>query len=155
MGIQVGGVAPATTLIVGDSYNVTASGAGFALNTGLNTGINPPTTRLTGSAAPNLRYICTGTKAPTAYTITANRVQVDAATNAGRFVLSANGITSFDFAPALGIAAATPASPVVYYLSIRMNNASAGNQRFSIALGTAEGDVDTWAFGVQVYRESG
>ena len=48
--------------VVSDSYNVTASGTGFALNAGVNTGINPPTTRLTGSAAANLRYVNTGTK---------------------------------------------------------------------------------------------
>ena len=36
-----------------------------------------------------------------------------------------------------------------------MNNQSAGNQRFTLALGTAEGDVSTWAFGVQVFRTNG
>jgi endonuclease/exonuclease/phosphatase family metal-dependent hydrolase len=155
VGILAGGFAHASTLVLGDSYNVTGAGAGFALGNGLNSGINPPTTRLTGTAAANLRYINTGDKSWTVYSIAANRIQVAAATNVGRFVLSADGKNSFDFAPALGTAAATPTSPVVYDLSIRMNNASVGNQRFSIALGTAEGDVDTWAFGVQVYRESG
>src|SRR6476660_1362252 len=46
--------------ILGDNYNVTGSGSGFALGSGVNSGINPPTTRLTGTAAANLRYINTG-----------------------------------------------------------------------------------------------
>src|SRR4051812_19991861 len=83
--------------IVGDKYDVTGSGSGFALNTGINSGINPPTTRLTGSSASGLRYTNTGTKTNTAFTITGNKLQVDSAGNPGRFVLSANGTNSFDF----------------------------------------------------------
>ena len=139
-------------LIVSDNYNITATNSGFALNNGVNTGINPPTTRLTGSVAANLRYINTGTKATSAFTITGNKLQVSAAANPGRFVLSADGTTSFDYATALGTAAATPAQPVIYDLSIRLNNDSAAGQRFSFAIGTAEGDANTWDFGVQVYR---
>src|SRR6185295_1137221 len=60
--------------------------------------------------------------------------------------------TSFDFGPALGIASASPTNRVVYDLAIRMNNDSAAGQRFSFAIGTAEGDANTWDFGVQVYR---
>ncbi|HRZ92214.1 MAG TPA: hypothetical protein P5022_04850, partial [Candidatus Paceibacterota bacterium] len=48
--------APGQILIVADDYNVTGQGTGFALDAGVNTGINPPATRLTGLAAPNLRY---------------------------------------------------------------------------------------------------
>src|SRR5690349_15978479 len=97
-------VAHGATVIVSDNYNVTGSGTGFALNTGINRGINPPTTRLTGSTAASLRYINTGTKAATAYTITSSKAQVDAVANPGRFVLSADGTTSFDYSAALGTA---------------------------------------------------
>ena len=63
------GVVEAATVLVSDNYNVTGSGSGFALGSGVNSGINPPTTRLTGSAASNLRYMNTGTKATTAFTM--------------------------------------------------------------------------------------
>jgi endonuclease/exonuclease/phosphatase family metal-dependent hydrolase len=140
------------TQIIGDTYNIDAMGSGFGLNTGVNAGINPPVTRLTGSAAANLRYLNTGTKADTAYTIATNKIQIASAANPGRFVLSANGTTSFDFAAVLGTTAATPTNRVVYDLSIKMNNNSSGNQRCSFAIGTAEGDATTWNFGVQIYR---
>ena len=52
----------------------------------------------------------------------------------------------------LGASTATPQNPVVYDLAIKMANSSAGTQRFSFALATAEGDATTWDFGVQVYR---
>ncbi|MGZ4975209.1 MAG: hypothetical protein ACXWDN_20795, partial [Limisphaerales bacterium] len=96
-----GGVLHAGTVLVSDLYNVMGSGSGFALNTGVNTGINPPTTRLTGTVAANLRYINTGTKATSAYTIGSSKLKVAAVTNPGRFVLSANGTTAFDFGPAI------------------------------------------------------
>lgn len=141
------------TTIISDTYNVAGSGSGFALNAGINTGINPPTTRLTGTAKANLRYIPTdASKSSTAYTITGNELQVAATANRGRFVLSADGVNSFDFGPALGISAASATNPVIYDVSIRINNNSATTERFGFALGTAEGDVDSWNFGVQVYR---
>src|SRR5689334_3835397 len=84
------GLARGSTVIVSDTYTQATSGSGFALNTGINRGINPPTTRLTGSTTANLRYMNTGTKATTAYTITSNKAQVDAVANPGRFVLSAD-----------------------------------------------------------------
>jgi hypothetical protein len=148
------GRARGATLIIGDNHTVTGTGSGFALNAGINSGINPPTTRLTGTAAANLRYINTGTKATTAYTIASNKLKVTSAVNPGRFTLSANGTSPFDFGPSLGVAGATPSSPVVYDLSISMDNDSTGIQRFSFALGTAEGDATTWDFGFQVYRAS-
>jgi hypothetical protein len=146
--------ASGATLVLGDNYNVTGSGSGFNLNAGINSGINPPTTRLTGAAAAGLRYINTGTKATTAYTITSNKLRVSSASNPGRFVLSANGTTPFDFGPVLGVSGATPANPLVYDVSISMDNDSVGIQRFSFALGTAEGDACSWDFGFQVYRAS-
>jgi hypothetical protein len=140
-------------VIVGDSYNVTDSGTGFGLNAGVNSGINPPTTRLTGTAAANLRYLLTATtKATTAYSIAGSKLRVTSAANPGRFSLSANGTTAFDFAPALGSGTASPQQPVVYDLAISMANNSAGTQRFSFALATAEGDATTWDFGIQLYR---
>src|ERR1044071_4526999 len=63
--------------IVADDYNVTGSGTGFALDNGVNSGINPPTTRLTGTAASGMRYIQTATgKAASNFTITGNKQQV-------------------------------------------------------------------------------
>lgn len=139
-------------VVVSDSYNVAANGSGFGLDSGVNAGINPPTTRLTGTAAANLVYIPTATKSNTAFSIAGNKLRVTSAANPGRFVLSADGVTPFNFASALGTGAATPQNPVVYDLSIRMANNSIGVQRFSFALGTAEGDATTWDFGIQVFR---
>lgn len=136
--------------LVEDTYSVAGTGTGFALNTGVNSGINPPSTRLTGTAAANLRYLTTTTKAASAFSIAANKLRVSAAANPGRFVLSANGSASFDFGPALGTGAASPAQPVVYELTISLANSSAGVQRFSFALGTAEGDAHVWSFGIQL-----
>src|SRR6185436_574230 len=118
----------------------------------VNSGINPPTTRLTGTAAANLRYIQTFTKTNTAFSIASNKLRVTAAANPGRFTFSEDGTTPFNFASGLGTGAATPQNRVVYEISIRMANSSAGVQRCSFALGTAEGDATTWDFGVQVYR---
>ena len=140
-------------IIIADNYDVTGSGTGFTLNTGVNSAINPPATRLTGTAAPNLRYLLTTTtKTNAAFSITGNKLQVTAAANPGRFALSADGTAPFDFASALSSGTATPPSPVVYDLSIKMANRSAGTQRCSFALGTTEGDATTWDFGIQLYR---
>ena len=141
-------------VIVADNYNVAGSGTGFALNTGVNSGINPPSTRLTGSAAANLRYISTAnpTKIDTAFSITSNKLRVTPAANPGRFTFSTNGTTPFDFGPALGITNATPQNRIVYDLSIRMANNSPGVQRCSFALGSAEGDATTWDFGFQLFH---
>jgi autotransporter-associated beta strand protein len=146
------GLGHGATVIVSDNYNVTGSGSGFALNTGVNRGINPPTTRLTGSTTANLRYIPTAIKPNSAFTITSSKVQIDVATDPGRFVLSADGSNSYDYSTALGTAAATPATPVVYDLSISIKNNSSAGQRCSFALGTAESDAFSWDFGFQLYR---
>jgi hypothetical protein len=148
----IAGTAARGQTIIEDNYNVAGNGTGFSLNTGINSGINPPTTRLTGLISTNLRYIPTEAKPSTAFSITGNKLQVTSASNPGRFVLSANGTTSFDFAPALGVGSATPQNPAVYDLSISMVNNTPGTQRFSFALSTAEGDATTWDFGIQVYH---
>ncbi|HVV01593.1 MAG TPA: hypothetical protein VHH88_09540, partial [Verrucomicrobiae bacterium] len=105
--------AQGATLVIGDSYDVTGNGSGFALGIGVNSGISPSATRLTGAVAAGLRYINTATKDVTNYTIVSNKLEVAAGVNPGRFVLSADGINSFDFASALGTGAATPSHPVV------------------------------------------
>jgi hypothetical protein len=139
--------------IVADSYSANSGATrGFLLGEGVNFSINPPATRLTGSAAAGLRYIATETsKAATSYRITGGKVSVAAAANSGRFTLS-DGTTPFDFGPALNIGMATAANPVVYDVTISMANSSASNQRFSFALGTAENNANFWDFGLQLYR---
>ncbi len=140
-------------VIVSDNYNVTGTGTGFALNTGVNSGINPPATRLAGSAAANLRYLLTAlTKSNTAFSVSGNKLQVTAAANPGRFSLSADGVTPFDFSSVLGAGTASPTNPMVYDLAISIANKSSGNQRCSFAIATAEGDATTWDFAVQLYR---
>ncbi len=146
--------APQAQVIVADSYNVAAAATGFALNTGVNSGINPPATRLVGVAAAILRYLQTTTKADSAFGISGNKLRVVAAANPGRFTFSTDFTSPFNFASAMRTAAATPASPVVYDLTIHMANNSAGVQRCWFALGAAEGDAFTWDFGIQVHRNA-
>jgi hypothetical protein len=144
--------APAQVLL-SDNYNITGSGTGFALGSGANSGINPPTTRLGGSSAPNMRYLVTdSTKALSSYSITGNKLQVASAANSGRFSLSSDGATVFDFGSALTADLASSSGSAVYELSISMANNSAGIQRFSFALGTAENNANFWDFGIQLYR---
>lgn len=140
-------------LLVSDNYNVTGDGTGFALDTGVNSGINPPTTRLTGSIAADMRYIQTFTgKAATAYSITDNKQHTELSANAGRFTLSADGTTAYDFSSVLGIAAATAAHPVVYEITISMANTVSGTTRFSFAVATTEDNANFWDFGLQLWR---
>ncbi|HPY31617.1 MAG TPA: PEP-CTERM sorting domain-containing protein [Verrucomicrobiota bacterium] len=146
-------VASAQVVIIADDYNVTGNGTGFGLDTGVNSGINPPVTRLTGSAADNLRYIQTGTgKAATAFSVTGNKLEVANAASSGRFVLSADGVTPYDFSSALGIGSATPANPVVYDITISMANYASGIARFSFGLGTEDTTVDNQDFCLQLWR---
>ena len=140
-------------VIIADNFNVTASGTGFALGSGANAGINPPTTRLTGSAAANLRYINRAAKPDAAYLIASNvRLRVNNDTGNGRTTLSADGINPFDFSSALGIAAATPANPVEYDITLSMDNNASGTTRMSFGLGTIESDANNWDFGLQLYK---
>lgn len=144
------------TTIISDNYNVTTSGTGFALGAGVNTGITPPTTRLTGTAAPNLRYYQTATaKLAASYDINSNRLRVGTDSGIGRFVLSANGSTAFDFGPALGAPYASPSNQATYDITITMRNNASGTARFSFALATVEGDTGAWDFGLQLYRATG
>lgn len=143
----------AQSTVVADQFNVSGDGTGFRSGSGVNTGIDPAgETRLEGAAALGLRYISTAPKAEAAFGIVGTRLAVTPAADPGRFVLSSDGATSFDFAPTLGVAAAVPEEPVVYDLAISMANNSSGVERFSFALGTTEGDAGTWDFGIQLYR---
>lgn len=142
--------------ILSDTYNITNNGSGFALDEGVNSAINPPiTNRMTGTVAPNLRYMRTaGARANSAYTIGSNRLRVgtEAGSTIGRFSLSANGVSMYNFASALGTSGATPADPAVYELRISMRNDATSTARFSFALATGEADANNWDFGVQLYR---
>lgn len=143
-------------LVLGDNYDVAGNGDGFLLGSGLNSGINPPATRLTGSltsTATDLRYVATNAaKVSTAYTITNGKFQVAAAPMSGRVTLSNDGFAPFDFGSALGATVATAANPVTYELSTRMANTEGGIFRFSFGIGTVEADVTVWDFGIQLYR---
>jgi len=143
--VLVAGATAFGQVIISDNYDVAANGTGFALNTGVNTGINPPTTRLTGTAAANLRYMQTFFSKPASqFDISSSRLRVvkDPTTSvSGRFTLSVNGSTPFDFGPAMGVPGATPATPVTYDLKISMRNDPTTASRFSFALTTVEGDA--------------
>ena len=94
-------------VIIADNYNVANSGSGFSLDNGINSGINPPATRLTGGASANLRYIPTSSKPETAFTIAGNKLRITPAANPGRFTFSSDGVTPFNFASALGASTAS------------------------------------------------
>lgn len=148
--------AQAQTVVVSDTFNVTTVGTGFALTNGVNTGINPPTTRITGTAAANLRYLQTAlTRSTNKYDINASRLRVSTEATIGRFTISGNGATAFDFGPALGAAYASPTNPAIYEIRISMRNDATSTARFSFGIATAEGDATTWDFGLQMYRTSG
>ncbi len=139
--------------IIADNYNVANVGSGFALGEGVNSGINPPTTRLTGTAADGLRYITRTAKDPTGFYIGGSaRLRVNSGAQSGRITLSADGTTPFDFASALAIALATPVNPIVYDITLSMDNNATALQRMSFALGTVESSAGDWDFGLQLYR---
>jgi len=139
--------------IIADNYNVVNVGSGFLLGEGVNSGINPPVTRLTGTAADGLRYINRAGKVDTAYSIGGNaRLRANSGSQSGRITLSADGTNPFDFGSALGIPYATAANPVVYDITLSMDNNATGIQRMSFALGTVEGSAGVWDFGLQLYR---
>lgn len=147
------GVSASGQVIIADDFNVTASGTGFGLGSGANSGIIPPATRLTGSAADNLRYMNRAAKPDAAYLIGGNaRLRVNNDTGNGRTTLSADGTNPFDFSFALGIAAATPANPVEYDITLSMDNNASGTTRMSFGIGTIESDANNWDFGLQLYK---
>lgn len=146
------GTAHGQVTVISDNYNVTTAGTGFGLNAGVNTGINPPTTRMTGTAAPNLRYYQTATtRSASKYDIGSNRLRVQTEATIGRFTISANSATPFDFGPALGAPYASATNKATYDIKISMRNDATSTARFSFAIGTAEGDANSWDFGVQLY----
>ncbi len=142
--------------LVSDNYQITTVSNGFALGEGVNTGIVPPATRMTGTIAENLRYIKTaGTRADSNYDINANRLRVNTESAIGRFSISANGATAFNFAPALGAAYASPTNKATYDVQISMRNNATSTARFAFAIGTADTDANNWDFGVQLFRATG
>jgi hypothetical protein len=150
-----GNCALADTLIIQDKYDVAGAGTGFAPNTGVNSGIVSAKTRLGGRAGAGVRYLPVFTNKPAAaYSLADKKLRVNAADKIGRFTCSVDGTNSLDLAPALGLAKATPAKPVVYDLTISMANQSAGIHRFSFAISTAMSAADDWDFGLQLYRKN-
>ena len=130
--LAVGSAFGATT-IISDNYNVSTTTTGFALDNGVNYGINPPTTRLTGTAAANLRYIQTATgRTASLYGIGSSKLRVQQEGTIGRFTLSANGSTPYSFASVLGTVAASPANPAVYDITIGMQNNATGTPRLHV-----------------------
>lgn len=153
LGVFAGGTAFGQTTIVSDNYDVTTSTTGFGLDNGVNFGINPPTTRLIGTAADGLRYLQTvTTRATNLYGISSSKLRVQKENTIGRFTLSANGLTPFNFASALGTAGATSTNPATYDITISMQNNAVGVPKVSFGFGTAEANVDNLDFGLQLYR---
>jgi hypothetical protein len=147
--------AQAQTLVLQDNYAGTAGSTGFVLGSGVNNGINPPTTRLSGTAADNLRYYATDPgRAAANYTISGGKLTVTGAAGNGRMSLSADGTTPFDFGSALGTGVATALNPITYDIGISMANNQTTVTRFSFALGTAENNANFWDFGIQLYKAS-
>lgn len=147
-----GTVAHGQTTLVSDNCTAANVNSGFALGEGVNSAIYPPhSNRITGTVGSNLRYIKTGgARADTLYTIGGNRIRVGTQTTVGRFSISGNGVTPFNFASALGTAGATPADPAIYEVRVSMRNDASSTARLSFGLATAEGDVTVWDFGVQI-----
>lgn len=141
-------------LVVADNYNIIGNGTGFGLSAGINSGISPPRTRLSGAVNLNLRYIPTTVSVDASVFIKGNKLRLAPGHGSRRFTLSANGVTPLNFAPSLGTWKATPNSPVIYELAVKMANSSQGSRRSSFALSTAEGSADTWSFGIQIYRDA-
>jgi len=144
--------------VISDNYNVGTPGTtGFGEDSGVNAGI---ATRLTGNlAGAGLRYIYTqpltgSYKDMASYSINSGRLRVGASDFSGRFTLSADGTTPYDFANALGTGAASPSAPVIYDVNVTMTDNYSTIRRFSFGLATAETPVTFWDFGVQVYLDA-
>ncbi len=140
------------TTMLSDNYTAVNVNSGFALGEGLNSGINPPTTRLTGALSATMRYIKTGAKNDSSYTISGNKARMPSGSQSGRYSFSNDGVTTNDFGPALGISSATASSPIVYDIGITMNNG--GTARMSMGFGTTEAGAGNWNFGLQIVSNS-
>ena len=90
------------TTIIRDDYNASGRGTGFLLNQGINSGIHPPATRLTGSAAPRITYLYTQGSRPRPPRLIRWRQQTcgGGGANSDGYAL-ADGSTPFNFADAL------------------------------------------------------
>ncbi len=139
-------------VVFSDTFNFATNGTGFALGEGVNAGINPPTTRLTGTDVADLRYINVGGKPATSFLLQANRMRVTAGSQSGRATISADGTTAFDFGGPLGIGAASLSSPVIYDIRVSMDNNASGTTRMSLGLATVETDAANWDFGLQLHK---
>jgi autotransporter-associated beta strand protein len=153
--------ARAATLIVQDDFNVTASGTGFNLNTGVNRGINPPTaTRLTGSIAMQVRYLKSLTRNANLHYITNNSaLGISYGGNNTIVALSpdlSGGTTVYDFGPVLKADIATPALPSVYEVGIDITAFSNQVTRtsFGISSGADWGLPQTWDFGIELSQNA-
>jgi autotransporter-associated beta strand protein len=148
------GSACGATTIISDTCTTVNTNSGFALGEGVNSGINPPNnTRMTGTVVANLRYYQTvTTRTSDHYDINSNRMRVTTQNTIGRYTLSANGSTPFDFSTALGALYATPATPATYDIKIGLRNDATSTARLSFSLATADGDVNSVDFGLQLYR---
>jgi hypothetical protein len=150
------GTAFGATVIVSDDFTAVNVNSGFLPGEGLNSGIDPANsiTRLTGTAAANLRYLKRGAKNDSAYTIASNKANMTQGAQSGRFTISEDGANPFDFGPALGVAGATPENPLIYDVGIAMNNkvtfGAATVGRMTFAFGTVEGGGGNWSFGIQI-----
>ena len=145
------------TVIISDNCSVSGGDSttnGFNLGEGINTGINPPTTRLTGTLATNLHYVRRAAKQESAYSISGNKINITQGAQAGRFTFGNDASTNaFDFASTLGVANATPENPLVYDVAITMNNkckATNSPGKMSFAFGSTEQAAGNWNFGIQI-----
>lgn len=143
----------AQTLILADDYNVPANGTGFELGSGVNSGINPPTTRMTGLVAEGLRYIkAYGQKPDDQHRINNQRFHINRYANESSTITLSAGSTPFDFSSALNTLAASPSLPSVYEVRVKMSLNAANNQRCSLAISSTAGTAGAWDFAVQLYR---
>lgn len=154
----LGASAFGNTVVISDTFNIggDSTTTGFVVNEGVNQGINPPTTRLTGTAKDNLKYFrtfLTG-KPDTSFWIDGNKLRVNVGSLSGRASYTVDGTTAFDFGPSLGVSSATPSNPIVYEYKISMDNNATGTQRMSLGLATTETDANNWDFGLQIYKAS-
>ncbi|MBP7827558.1 MAG: hypothetical protein KA236_13520 [Verrucomicrobia bacterium] len=150
--VLTGFASHAQVTVVSDDCTAVNTASGFALGQGINSGVYPPfSNRITGTVAANLRYYKSGgERANSKYLIDDNRIRVSTETKIGRFVLSTDGSTPFNYARALGTLGASPSDPAVYEVRISMQNEASSTARLSFGLSTSEGDANNWDFGVQI-----